>query len=81
MFTLEDSHPLHKKFCKEQLHIFSHQLRRVWNRMVFSGTGLAPYVVKDEKEMLEKISSTPNSIGYIEIVPDNENIKRFISDK
>ncbi|MGR9073322.1 MAG: hypothetical protein ACU833_09690 [Gammaproteobacteria bacterium] len=65
VFVLDDDAPLHKKFCKEILNVFPHQMRRAWNKLVFSGSGQAPLVLGSKEEMLNKIISTPGSIGYM----------------
>ncbi|HDL07753.1 MAG TPA: hypothetical protein ENG35_03325 [Desulfobacteraceae bacterium] len=75
VFVLPDNHPLHKKFCKDELNIFPHQLRWCWDRQVFSGTGQAPIEVSTPKEMLEKVASTPGAIGYSEWPPVDETLK------
>jgi ABC-type phosphate transport system substrate-binding protein len=75
VFTLSDSHPTHKAFVKTVLFLLPHQLRRIWDRNTFSGTGSAPTEVSSEQEMLEKIATTPNSIGYLNSVPSNEKIR------
>ena len=77
VFVLIDNHPLHKIFTKKNLNMFPHQLRRVWDRMVFSGTGQAPMILKTEEEMLDKISSTPNAIGYLNSWTENEKLRLF----
>ena len=77
VFVLADNNPLHKTFTKNNLHMFPHQLRRVWDRMVFSGTGLAPIKLNTEDEMLEKISNTPYAIGYLNSGTENEKIRLF----
>jgi len=69
VFVLEDSNPLHVSFCKHLLEMLPYQLRRVWDRQVFSGTGIAPITVKTEQEMLERIANTEGSIGYL--LPEN----------
>lgn len=66
VFVLPDDNPLHQRFAKEKLHVFPYQLRLTWDRLVFSGTGLAPNNVSSSDEMLTKIVSTPGSIGYLE---------------
>lgn len=65
VFVLPDEHPVHAGYCKSVLHIFPHQLRTVWNRQVFSGTGQAPVEVRSEEEMLARVAQTPGAIGYI----------------
>ena len=55
----------HRKFCLSVLNIFPYQLQRVWDVLVFSGTGQSPTVVKTEQEMITRVKSTPGAIGYI----------------
>jgi len=65
VFVLPDNHPLSDRFYRENLGIYSYMLRAAWDRMVFTGTGLAPTVVQTEEEMRERVRSTPGAIGYI----------------
>ncbi len=65
VFVLPDNHPLSDQFYREQLGMYSYVLRRTWDRMVFTGTGLAPTVVQTEKEMIERVRSTPGAIGFV----------------
>lgn len=79
VFTLADQSPIHKAFTKNKLQMFPHQLRRVWDRMVFSGTGQAPIALENEQQMLDKITNTPNAIGYLNSELENEKIRIFVS--
>jgi len=79
VFTLADDHPLHQVFTKNNLHMFPHQLRRVWDRITFSGIGRVPIMVGSEEEMLEKVANTPNAIGYLSNEFENEKVRLFIS--
>lgn len=65
VFVLADSNPMHIGFSKIILNTYPYNLRRIWDRRVYSGTGLAPKTVNNEKEMLALIATTPNAIGYI----------------
>jgi hypothetical protein len=65
VFVLPDNNPLSDRFYREQLGIYSYMLRAAWDRMVFTGTGLAPTVVQSEREMRERVLSTPGAIGYV----------------
>ncbi|MGJ0486544.1 MAG: substrate-binding domain-containing protein [Methylomicrobium sp.] len=65
VYVFQDEDPLHKTFCKQKLHVFPHQVRRGWNRLVFSGTGQAPLQVETKEEMLKQISETPGAVGYL----------------
>lgn len=65
VFVLKDDSPLHKQFCKQILNIFPHQMRRNWNKLVFSGTGQAPIQLENKDEMIDKLINTPGAIGYL----------------
>lgn len=65
VFVLPDDNPLSDTFYRERLGMYSYVLRRAWDRMVFTGTGLAPTVVQSEEEMRERVRSTPGAIGYV----------------
>jgi len=77
VFVFPDNNTAHKDFAKNNLNMFPHQLRRVWDRMVFSGTGSAPVQLDSEQEMIDKIADTPYSIGYLSGRPKNEKIRVF----
>lgn len=64
VFVLKDDADIHKQFVKEQLHMFPYQLRQQWNRIIFSGTGVAPQDFDDEASLLDALVSTPDAIGY-----------------
>ncbi|MEJ1961228.1 MAG: hypothetical protein WDO56_06675 [Gammaproteobacteria bacterium] len=65
VFVLPDSDPLSDRFYREQLGMYSYILRAAWDRMVFTGTGLAPTVVRNEEEMRARVRMTPGAIGYV----------------
>ncbi len=65
VFVLDDRHPLHRSFTKKVLGVFPYQLRKVWDRRIYSGIGQAPVRVASIEEMLQRVASTPGAIGYI----------------
>lgn len=75
VYVFPDNHPLHNAFCKKVLGIFPHQLRRIWDRHVFSGTGQAPHVVLTAEEMREQVANTPGAIGYLREDDINDTVK------
>lgn len=75
VYVLNDEDPLHKTFCKQKLHVFPHQIRRGWNRLVFSGTGQAPLQVETKEDMLKQVSETPGAVGYINSKNLTANVK------
>lgn len=66
VFVLEDHDPTHNRFAKTILSIFPYQLRRLWDRLVYSGTGQAPNTVGSQEEMRTRVATTPGAIGYLE---------------
>lgn len=66
VFVLPDRHPSHIRFVKNSLHIFPYQLRNIWDRAVFSGTGQPPVTVSDREQMLLMVRSTKGAIGYLD---------------
>ena len=65
VFVLGDNTPEQAEFAKKLLDIFPYQLRRYWDRLVFSGTGQAPIELNSSAEMYSRIASTPGAIGYL----------------
>jgi len=66
VFVLPDRHPAHARFSRTILKMLPYRLRREWDRLVFSGTGIAPIEVTDEAEMRRRVATTPGSIGYLD---------------
>jgi hypothetical protein len=65
VFVLSDNSPIHADFSKRILDTFPYQLRRAWDRLVFSGTGQAPTEVRSIAEMHDRILSAPGAVGYL----------------
>lgn len=65
VFVYSDRDSEHYHFVKKHLRIFPYQLRNIWDRAVYTGTGEAPREVKDAIQMLESIRTTKGAIGYI----------------
>jgi ABC-type phosphate transport system substrate-binding protein len=80
VFVLGDKEQLHATFSKTILGVFPHQLRRAWNRQIYSGTGQAPEKVESVGERCEKVSRTPGAIGYISEDMINERIRTIAVD-
>ena len=65
VFVFPDSSPVHREFAKQSLDLYPRQLRRVWDRNLFSGSGAVPVTVRSVDEMLKRIGETPGAIGYL----------------
>ena len=74
VFVLPDNNKIHARFSKKYIGVFPHQLRKAWDRLVFSGTGQAPNQVNSAEEMLIMIYNTKGAIGYITTEKLNESV-------
>ncbi|MES9993531.1 MAG: substrate-binding domain-containing protein [Candidatus Thiodiazotropha sp.] len=77
VFVMGDKSSLHKEFSKQLLGLFPHQLRRAWNRQIYSGMGQAPIRVNSEYEMRKQVANTPGAIGYLSEGISNEHVRRI----
>jgi len=75
VFVLPRQHALHLRFSKERLQMFPYQLDRIWNKLTYSGLGVAPINVDTPQALIKAVSETPGSIGYIE----NNKIKGAVN--
>jgi len=76
VFVLPDDSQVHRDFSKKLLSLFPRQLRRVWDRQLYSGTGQAPETVANETEMRRSVAATPGGIGYLpsEMIDDTVHV-------
>jgi len=81
IFVLSSTHPTHQKFCKESLRLFPYQLDRIWNKLTFSGMGIAPTIVKTEEELIKAVKSTTGAIGYIENIDEVSDVNLLKIDE
>lgn len=65
VFVLRDSAPTHIEFAKKIMDMFPYQLRRYWDKLVFSGTGQAPVELDTAQQVYERVVATPGAIGYL----------------
>jgi hypothetical protein len=65
VFVLPDNDPLHREFVKRRLDLYPRQLRRAWDRRLYSGAGAVPTEVGSVDEMRLRLAETPGGIGYL----------------
>lgn len=81
IFVLSSTNTTHQKFCKETLRLFPYQLDRIWNKLTFSGMGVAPTIVSSEKELIKAVKSTTGAIGYIENIDEVSDVNLLKIDE
>ncbi len=72
--TLKESAP-HETFVKTYINKSAKQYSNYWRKMVFTGKGKIPKSFATSAEMIEYVSGTSGSIGYIDpgATPANVN--------
>ncbi|MBO1924459.1 hypothetical protein [Thiomicrorhabdus sp. 6S3-12] len=64
-FILPVNNPVHREFVHKYLNTNVYQIQRIWNRLIFSGRGIAPIELLNEEEMIQNVYKTPGAVGYI----------------
>lgn len=77
VYVLPDDDPTHIAFSKSVLKVFPYQLRSAWDRLVFSGTGEEPIMLKSEQQMRSVVGSTPGAIGYLSRSMIDDSVKEI----
>lgn len=65
LITLPLSNPITQQFTQKVFDLYPYQLKRHWDRQVYSGRAPAPVMVADEKDIIRYIINTPNALSYI----------------
>lgn len=73
VFVLPRHHELHLKFSKEVLEMYPYQLDRIWNKLTYSGLGVAPITVVSPEALINAVRNTPGAIGYVTKLKDEKD--------
>jgi ABC-type phosphate transport system substrate-binding protein len=65
----------HDAFVRELVKTTSDRLTTLWKKVVFTGAGTPPKILKDETEVLAFVTETPGAIGYIAAATPHERVK------
>ncbi|MDX2367107.1 MAG: hypothetical protein QNK36_01660 [Colwellia sp.] len=65
VFVLPRHHVQHLQFSKERLEMYPYQLDRIWNKLTYSGFGVAPITVISPAALIDAVRKTPGAIGYV----------------
>lgn len=74
--TLEAGN-VHASFLKTFIHKNTAQFSNYWRQMIFTGKGSAPLSFSSESEMVDFVTKTPGSIGYIDSATPHESVKKI----
>ena len=74
LFDLKGKHEL-----KDQFYGFLGRrptdMKRVWMRLILSGEGRSPTLLKSAEEVLDRIAETPGAIGYAPLAAVTDAVK------
>lgn len=72
VFVLPRHNELHLQFSKECLEMYPYQLDRIWNKLTYSGLGVAPITVTSPEALIDAVRKTPGAIGYVRTLKDKK---------
>lgn len=55
----------HEAVCKEFVGKSGDQLEKTWKKLVFTGKGVMPTVLKTDADVVDYVTKTPGALGYI----------------
>jgi len=64
--NLSESLPEREQFDSKALEKSSSQLKAYWSKLVFTGKGTPPKDIASMDEVVQLVSTNPNTIGYVD---------------
>lgn len=74
-FVVQDGSDTSDTFLKTYVQKSASQYDNYWKKQVFTGKGKAPKSFSSEQELIQFVSQTPGSIGYVSSGADTGNTK------
>ncbi len=65
----------HESFAKDIVGSTPSKLRNIWKKIIFSGTGNPPKIMKSESELVTRIAETKGAVGYIHSSTPHDGVK------
>lgn len=65
-FTLSEQNPVRDEFYSKACKKDPAQVRAIWGKLIFTGTGTPPKEVASGADMKKAIAANPASVGYID---------------
>ncbi|WP_053979501.1 phosphate ABC transporter substrate-binding protein [Marinagarivorans algicola] len=72
---LAQGHAARDEFNKKALGKSSSQLKAYWSKLIFTGKGTPPNALGSVNDVIEKISTDPSAIAYIDAASVNDSVK------
>ena len=65
----------HETFVRDIVGVTPAQLKNLWKKVIFTGTGRPPKVFKTEADLAKFVASTRGAIGYVDSATPHEDVK------
>jgi len=65
----------HEAFTENIVKMTPMKLKTLWKKIIFSGAGIPPKILKTEEKMVEYVAATQGAIGYINAATAHEGVK------
>lgn len=72
---LPENTPVREIFLKQIARKSKAQFTAYWAKLMFTGKGVPPKIVKSEASMVELVSKNPNIIGYVDAANVTDNVR------
>ncbi len=67
--------PTHEAFLTDILKVTPMKLKTLWKKVVLTGGGTTPKILKTEEKLVEFVAATKGAIGYIDSSTSHEGVK------
>jgi len=65
----------HDAFVEDFVRTTPAKLKKIWKKVVFTGAGTPPKILKTEADLIEFVAETAGAIGYIDAATPHEEVK------
>jgi ABC-type phosphate transport system substrate-binding protein len=74
LFYLNSDNETEKLFLETLGKTFI-ELKKIWLKVKLTGSGTPPETVNSDEEMIQKVTSTPDAIGFVDLKSIKANVK------
>jgi len=64
----------HDAFVEDFVRTTPAKLKKIWKKVVFTGAGTPPKILKTEADLIEFVAETAGAIGYIDAATPHEGV-------
>ncbi len=65
----------HDAFVEDFVRTTPAKLKKIWKKVIFTGAGTPPKILKTEEDLIEFVAETAGAIGYIDAATPHDGVK------